>query len=64
MIIPDKEYASLGMVSRMLELVPASKILLDNAIPHGTLELPRHFCPSHGYLPTILHGGGIHMPSL
>ena len=50
MIIPDKEYASLGMVSRMLELVPASKILLDSAIPHGTPELPRHFCPSHGYL--------------
>ena len=64
MIILDKGYASLGMMSRTLELTPASsKRLLSNAIPYGTLELLRHFCPSHGYLLTILHVGGIHVPS-
>ena len=64
LIILDKEYASLGMVSRTLELVPASKRLLDSMISSGTLKLSRHFYPSHGYLPTILHVGGIHVPSL
>ena len=64
LIIPGKEYDSLGMVSKMLELAPASKRLLSNAIPHGTPELPRHFYPSYVYLPTILHVGGIHVPSL
>ena len=64
MIIPNEEYASLGIVSRTLELALASKRLLDSMIPHGTLELPRHFCPSHVYLLTFLHVGGIHVPSL
>ena len=64
LIILDKGYASLGMVSRTLELTPtSSKRLLGSAIPHGTLELLRHFCPSHGYLLTILHVGGIHVSS-
>ena len=29
----------------------------SSMIPYGTLELLRHFYPSHGYLPTILHVG-------
>ena len=29
----------------------------SSMIPHGTLELLRHFYPSHGYLLTILHVG-------
>ena len=64
MIIPNEEYASLGIVSRTLELALASKRLLDSMIPHGTLELPRHFCPSHVYLLIFLHVGVIHVPSL
>ena len=64
LIILDKEYISLGMVSRTLELALAStKRFIGSAIPHGTPELPRPFCLSHGYLLTILHVGGIHMPS-
>ena len=29
----------------------------SSMIPYGTLELLRHFYPSHGYLLTILHVG-------
>ena len=35
MVIPDKEYASLEMVSKALKLVLASKRLLGSAIPLG-----------------------------
>ena len=47
MVIPDKEYAVLEMVSRALKLVLASKRLLSSAIPLG------HYLAAEASLPIV-----------